>query len=104
MNYIIGEKIQVLADVSFAAENNSIIEEQLKNIKININFANQLPIETIAESFNSKKRIFVYTHFLDIFFEKIFPSLKNNFVLISHNSDHNVSLKYYHMYGQSKSK
>jgi hypothetical protein len=95
MNYITGEKIQALADVSFAVETNFIINAQLRNIKLNIFFANELPLRTIVENFNESKIIFVYTHFLDFFFEKIFPHVNNEFVLISHNSDHCVSKKYH---------
>jgi hypothetical protein len=95
MDYITGEKIQSLADVSFAAATNPIIEAQLKHMKQIIYFANKIPTEIIIEDFNHKKKIFVYTHFLDIFFEKVFPYLQNDFILITHNSDHNVSEKYY---------
>lgn len=95
MNYITGERIQALADVSFAVETNFIINAQLRNTKLDMFFANESPVETIAETFNRKKIIFIYTHFLDFFFTKIFPHLNNEFVLISHNSDHGVSAKYY---------
>jgi tetratricopeptide (TPR) repeat protein len=93
--YITGEKIQALADIGFAAASNPIIDAQLKNMKQNICFANKMPIETIIENITNKKIIFVYTHFLDLFFEEVFPFIKNNFVLITHNSDNSVSRKYY---------
>jgi hypothetical protein len=95
MNYITGEKIQALADVSFAIKTNFIINDQLRNTKLNIFFADEQPIRTIVENFDEGKIIFVYTHFLDFFFEKVFPHLNNEFVLISHNSDHGVSKKYH---------
>jgi hypothetical protein len=94
MNYITGERIQALADVSFAIERNSIISAQLRNTKLNIFFASETPIETLTDIFNKKTIIFVYTHFLDFFFAEIFPCLGIKFVLISHNSDHGVSGKY----------
>ena len=94
MNYITGEKIQALADVGFAVATNAIIDAQLNNTNLNVLFADKLPVETIRETCSRAKRIFVYTHFLDFFFAHIFPSLDNEFTLITHNSDYGVSEKY----------
>jgi len=94
MDYITGEKIQSLAEVSFAVETNAIIDSQIQHTGLNVFFADRLPVETILENFRNKSRIFVYTHFLDFFFTNVFPHLDNRFTLITHNSDNGVSIKY----------
>ena len=50
---------------------------------------NKSQIETIKNN----KIIFIYTHLLDSFFKIIYPHL-NKFILITHNSDHEISDKY----------
>lgn len=46
------------------------------------------------EQISKYKRIFVYTHFLQDFFDKFYNYLSPNTILISHNSDDGVISKY----------
>jgi len=84
MNYITGEKIQEIADLFIATPdmlnfNPSITEKHSKAFNIyNLNSVIDNP-----------KYIYTCSANLDIFKEKI-CYLKNPFILITHNSDHNV--------------
>lgn len=99
MNFITGEKFQELADVSIAlnVESNfasNLVQTQLKNIKtLCFVFDPNSPIETIPDKIKDAKTIFVYSHILPFFFEKIYPFITNPFTLITHNSDHGVDEK-----------
>lgn len=82
---ITGEKLQSLAEISLCEEVNCIINEQ--RIKTNIH-----TIDSI-DDITQYKKIFVYTHALEKFFEKFYDQL-DNITLISHNSDHCVTDKF----------
>lgn len=83
---ITGWKFQALADATLLLSDNC-----------NVKYFNENKIKAISgdniEEIKKLKNIFVYTHDLDIFFEKIFPKI-DNFTLISHNSDHGITEKY----------
>jgi|694.fasta_scaffold143158_3 hypothetical protein len=93
MNFITGEKFQELADISIAlnTENNfasDLVKIQLNNsnIKCYVFDPNNV-FTTIPDTIKYANSIFVYTHILPFFFEKIFPLIENSFTLITHNSD-----------------
>lgn len=96
MNFITGEKFQELAEVSIAlnVESNfasDLVKTQLNNIKVKCYvFDPGVALETIPEKIKYAKSIFVYTHILPFFFEKIFPQIESTFTLITHNSDAGV--------------
>jgi len=98
INYITGEKIQELTDftVILNAKDNgdsALLRNQLKNTKTNYHFFESNTTD-IPFELQKAKSIFVYTHILDFFFNKIYPLLKNNFILVTHNSDAWISEKY----------
>lgn len=87
MNIIIsGEKIQQLCDVYLGFpddfEYNPIIKLQSEKC---------LDLNNINNSYDNPKLIFCYTHRLPILSHKI-NFFRNNFILVSHNSDYNVIL------------
>lgn len=87
MNIIIsGEKIQQLCDVYLGFpddfEYNPIIKLQSEKC---------LDLNNINNSYDNPKLIFCYTHRLPILLHKI-NFFRNNFILVSHNSDYNVIL------------
>jgi len=83
-NIISGEKIQQLADVYLGLDEdftfNPVIREQpLKT----------LTFHRIINQFDNPSIVFCYTHRIDLLAAKIDLFL-NNFVLITHNSDHGI--------------
>ena len=95
MNFISGERLQCLCDIS-------IITPDILNFHQNIAFKTPLFITTFKEPELEEKikildrciSIFVYTHLLDNFFIYIYPKIKNPFYLVTHNSDHHITHKY----------
>jgi hypothetical protein len=83
-NIISGEKIQQLADVYLGLDedftfNPVIREQQFKAMKFDV----------IINQFDNPHIVFCYTHRIDLLASKIDLFL-NNFVLITHNSDHGI--------------
>lgn len=93
MNFITGEKFQELAEVSIAlnVESNfasDLVKTQLSNVKVECYvFDLNVTVDPIPDKIKKAKSIFVYTHILPFFFEKIFPQIESTFTLITHNSD-----------------
>lgn len=84
MNYITGEKIQIIADLFIGTP------EMLNfNPSITINHQKSLNIYNLNSKIDNPKYIYTYTQNLYLFYEKI-KYLKNSFILISHNSDYNI--------------
>lgn len=52
-----------------------------------------MDLNTLSSSWNNPRIVFCYSHRLDQFME-ILPWLENDFILVSHNSDGNVTEKY----------
>lgn len=90
---ISGEKFQSLAEISFCSEISEIIQNQINNKHQNLHIIQDFNVEDISKY----KRIFIYTQYIENFFNKFFNFLKDNTVIISHNSDigiHNNSHRY----------
>ena len=87
--YISGELLQSLAEVTVTTK------DKLKGHKKVNNFVNKkIIIDTDKEFSNENKSminnykiIFVYSDFLEYFFNKIMNHINNKFILISHNGD-----------------
>tara|TARA_R100000664_G_scaffold34234_1_gene55439 strand:+ start:6344 stop:7207 length:864 start_codon:yes stop_codon:yes gene_type:complete len=91
MNLISGEKLQELADLTIIFEDQR--HEDLWKVQIQNIICKYIilrPGDEIPKSVFKAKSIFVYTHALPLFFERIFPSLTKPIILLSHNSDHGV--------------
>jgi hypothetical protein len=89
---ISGEQLQSLADISLYGDMTDLIDAQLKSKSQNAYKISELPIDDIKKY----KVIYVYTHFLQEFFDKFFDSL-NEIILITNNSDdgiHDKHLRY----------
>jgi hypothetical protein len=97
MEYITGEKIQEIADVSIAVNINGnydseLVQTQLKNIKTKCYVFPDKPfVYDLPEEIKQAKKIFVYSHILKYFFDNIFPKLIVPFTLISHNGDDGIT-------------
>ena len=88
MDIITGERIQELCDI--------YIGEQYDfdyNPRISTQIKKHLKLENIPYEYNNPKYVFVYTHRLDKFYYYI-DCFINPFVLVTHNSDENVTDKY----------
>jgi hypothetical protein len=96
MNFVTGEKLQELTEVSVALNIESnfssiLVKTQLKNTKTKcFVFDPNTHSNVIPEEIKNAKSIFVYTHILPFFFENILPKIESQFTLISHNSDNGV--------------
>lgn len=85
MDIISGEKMQKLADIYIG----STIDTFTWNPAIGITNKNLL-LKDIPEKYNNPKIIFCYGHCLPDFYYKL-DNFTNNFVLISGNSDENIT-------------
>jgi hypothetical protein len=79
-----GEKIQQLCDIYLGTEydfnyNPLIQKDSLKHVTI----------DTMHESWNNPLYIFCYTHRIHLLLEKL-HLFQNKFILVTHNSDHNI--------------
>ncbi len=88
---ISGEQFQKLSQISLYTETNDIIENQNNCLEQNLVKISDLDVNEIKK-YNI---IFVYTHFLENFFDKFYNHLKNDTVIISHNSDARVDEKFF---------
>jgi hypothetical protein len=93
MNFVSGEKLQELADVSIALniESNyasNLVKTQLQNTKTKCYvYDPSAATITVPDEIKQAKKIFVYTHILDFFFKNILPHIEGPVTLITHNSD-----------------
>jgi len=99
IDYITGEKLQECADHTIILNIPSngasdLIRNQLKNINCKYTYFEPTGPIQLGNDIQSAKSIFVYTHILPFFFQKIYPLLTKPFVLISHNSDNCVDEQY----------
>jgi len=78
---ISGELLQSIAEISLYDEMTDLIQNQSMPQKL-------VKISDLEPSLIKEyKVIYVYTHFLESFFNKFYEHLNNNTILISHNSD-----------------
>jgi hypothetical protein len=86
---ITGEKIQEIADIYLGEEcdfqNNPRIRPQIEKHK---------SIREITASFNNPKIVYFYTHHL-LQISQIIDFFQNPFILISHNSDVNITMSFH---------
>lgn len=87
-DFISGEKIQQLCDVYIGTLNDFNY-----NPKISIETNKHINIDRLNNEWNNPKLIFCYSCTLDTLINKLHLFL-NKFILVSHNSDNNISEKY----------
>lgn len=80
---ISGELLQSLSEVSLYTEMTDLIAGQIKHLPQNLVKISDASVESIKQY----KTVFVYTHCLQEFFEKVYLHLQDDVILISHNSD-----------------
>ena len=93
--FISGEKLQELADLSIIFEDQphkGLWSEQIQNISCNYIILS--PGSDLPNKIHEAKSIFIYTHGLPLFFERVFPFLEESITLITHNSDHGINDSY----------
>ena len=89
LNMISGEAFQMLCDVT-------VITREIEHFHSSLNRGvKKVYLDNINDEsvniLNEAKSIFVYTHILDEFIVKLLPLIKNQFVLMTHNSDHGIN-------------
>jgi len=93
---ISGERLQALAEVSVAtpsvlAFHTSLPAAGVRECAVFPDDADGFGSDAASiERLRSSRSIFVYTHLVQSFAKHVLPSLRNRFVLISHNSDRAV--------------
>jgi hypothetical protein len=85
---ISGEKIQELCDVYLGKD-----EDFSYNPRISKQLTKCINIDSISSSWNNPNTIFCYSHRLTDF-SKIVHHFENDFILVTHNSDENITSKY----------
>ena len=88
IDIISGEKLQELCDI-YIGHN----EDFMYNPRISRQMHKHLPIQSITFPYNNPPLVFCYSHRLEEF-EKVIHTFQNKFVLLSHNSDYNISEKF----------
>jgi len=86
---ISGETLQSIAEIGLYSEMTDLIANQIKARPQNLLNISEVTTEDIKRY----KRIYVYTHFVDAFFDKFFDHL-HGVTLITHNSDFGIHDKY----------
>jgi len=95
INYISGEKLQEIAELTIIFEDQrfgDLWPVQIKNT--NCKYVIIKRGDPIPNDVHNARSIFVYTHGVDMFTERVLPSLNHKFTLMSHNSDWGVDEKY----------
>ena len=97
---ITGERLQALAEVSVLtpsvlAFHSSLRAAGVKNVCLFRGSHCELePDPKGLEMLRGRSSIFVYTHLVSSFLERVLPRLEHRFVLITHNSDHGVDERF----------
>jgi hypothetical protein len=85
---ITGEKIQELCEAYCG------LEGDFKwNPRISTQTTKHIYLDKLNESWNNPKLLFCYSHCIDLFVSKL-PYIQNRFILVSHNSDQNITSRY----------
>ena len=87
-NIVSGERVQQLCDVFLG-----LVEDFNWNPVIASQPNNHKDLDSITDEWDNPKVLFCYGHRLELFQTKI-QFLKNRFVLVTHNSDENITEKY----------
>ena len=93
--FISGERLQELADLTIIFEDQphkGLWTEQIQNISCNYIILS--PGSDLPDKIHEAKSIFIYTHGLPLFFERVFSFLKKPITLMTHNSDHGINDSY----------
>ena len=93
--FISGEALQELADLTIIfsdQRHDELWKVQIHNI--NCKYIVISPGDSLPEEIFTARSIFIYTHALPLFFERVFPLLTKPITLLSHNSDHGVDHNY----------
>lgn len=100
---VTGERLQALCDLTIGAK--SITEfHGIGNIKTNklVEIGESQgtltpPTEALIEQVLASRSIFLYTHLVPYFSYYLAPKIESEFVLVTHNSDHSVTIEDYQL-------
>ena len=87
-DFISGERIQEIADVTYFGTTNDNIPKQLLNTKTVLRDRFDFYVK------DNEHVVYVYGHDLDLFFREAYNEIKHPIKLISHNTDYPVDSKY----------
>jgi hypothetical protein len=92
--YISGERLQEICDVSF-------ITSEIKNFHTSLSSTTKLfyldqsfTLDQLKATLSNVKIIFVYTHLIDLFIEKVWCYVDRPLILMTHNSDQCINERY----------
>ena len=100
MDVITGEKLQYISELVICTDNIRKFHKNILNYSKNIitlNGNNKIINEISDQEVNEIDKyniIFVYTHLADSFLEKYLQKSSHKFVLITHNSDDEINVKF----------
>lgn len=94
--FISGERLQELADVTHIGVMNSNMEGQLPNTKTTLRDKANFYLN------DNENIVFVYGHDLDLFFKETYPKINKQIKIISHNTDEPVSERFKQFLNQDK--
>ena len=104
-DYITGERLQELVDHTIIVKGQSLVEDQLKHTNCRYTyFDRNAPIDKLPDEILSANSLFVYTHELEFFFNKIYPYLTRQITLMTHNSDLCITPNYIRYLNEPKIK
>jgi hypothetical protein len=86
--FISGERIQEIANVTYFHKMNCNMPEQLKNTNTALRDKKDFKLQ------ENENIVYVYGDDLDVFFSDTFPSIDKKIKIISHNTDYPVTQKY----------
>jgi len=97
---VTGERLQSLAEISVITRSifefhTSLRQSGVRQVAAFQGSHMQLqPDETALAALRGRRSIFVYTHLMQSFVDRVLPRLDHRFVLITHNSDHGVGTQF----------
>jgi hypothetical protein len=97
MDILSGERIQEICDV-YCGRNDDLHY----NPRITSQTEKHVTIESTSSPWNNPRLIFCYAHRISDFIKISLPNIQNPFVLITHNSDENITEKYAELFDNPK--
>lgn len=81
-----GEELQQLCDVTVITREIEAFHRSLPSTVKKVYLDGNVDYELL----NNAKKVFVYTHILDDFIERMWPNMNGQYILMTHNSDHGI--------------
>ncbi len=81
-----GEELQQLCDVTVITREIEAFHRSLPSTVKKVYLDGPYDYDLL----NNAKKVFVYTHILDEFIERLWPNMNGKYILMTHNSDHGI--------------